>query len=70
MFLNLKQYIACLSVGVYMSVPVCSDLWLELVHFLFDIIYRGCCVYGWINTGNCIMRFLSLPMPKVTNFPL
>ena len=31
-----KQYMACLFVGVCKSVPVCSDLWLALVQFLFD----------------------------------
>ena len=71
MFHSFKQCMACLSVGVCKFMPVCSDLWLEPVLSLFGIIWyniRGCCVYGWINTGNCIMRFLYLSMPKVISF--
>ena len=41
MFLNLKQYMVCLSVGVNKSVPVCFDYGLELVQFLFDIISKA-----------------------------
>ena len=41
-FLSLRLYMAYLPVGVCKSVPVCSNLWLELVQFLFDM--RGCCV--------------------------
>ena len=28
----------------------------------------GCCVYGCMETGNFIIRFLSLSIPQVTNF--
>ena len=46
---------------------VYSDLRLGLVLFLYEYNNSGCCVYGCINTGNCIVRFLSLSMPNVTN---
>ena len=38
MFQSLKQCMVCLFVGVSRIVPVCSDLQLELVLFLFSII--------------------------------
>ena len=29
---------------------------------------NGCCVYGCMKTGNCIIKFQCLSMPKVTSF--
>ena len=29
---------------------------------------NGCCVYGCMKIGNCIIKFLSLSILKVTSF--
>ena len=31
---------------------------------------NGCCVYGSTKIGNCIIKFQSLSIPKVTSFIL
>ena len=47
---------------------MCSDLQWELVLFLSDtvLVVAVCMAVG--NTANCIIKFLFLSMPKVTNF--
>ena len=49
---------------------VCSDGVLLVSIRNVNLKINGCCVYGWMNIGNWMIKFLFLPLTKVTNFIL